>query len=107
MSRLRPPCRAAVPAALLVLLAGCAMGPPPLPEQGALSTAAPLSQPLAEASQTPAFPDIQWWRRYGDATLDEPDGIGAPTAVVQTGERIAWAADIHTLPEFARYPGMS
>jgi outer membrane protein, multidrug efflux system len=81
MSRIQPPCRAAVPAALLVLLAGCAMGPPPLPEQGALSTTAPLSQPLAEAGETPAFPEIQWWHSYGDATLDELVGRalgGAP-----------------------------
>lgn len=39
------------------------------------------------------------------ATLDEPDAIGAPAAVVQTAERIGWAAGIHSLPEFARYPG--
>lgn len=39
------------------------------------------------------------------ATLDEPDAIGAPAAVVQTAERIGWAADIHALPEFERYPG--
>jgi len=41
------------------------------------------------------------------ATLDEPEAIGPPGAVVQTDERIGWAADIHTLPAFARYPGMS
>lgn len=38
------------------------------------------------------------------ATLDEPDSIGPPNAVVQTGERIGWAADIHALPHFAGYP---
>lgn len=39
------------------------------------------------------------------ATLDEPDRIAAPVAVVQAAERIGWAAGIHALPEFARYPG--
>lgn len=40
------------------------------------------------------------------ATLDEPERIGPPAAVVQTADLIAWAADIHTLPQFPRYPGM-
>jgi len=40
------------------------------------------------------------------STLDDPDVIGPPTAVVQTAERIGWAADIHTSPAFPRYPGM-
>lgn len=39
------------------------------------------------------------------ATLDEPDRIAPPVAVVQTSERIGWAAGIHALPEFERYPG--
>jgi outer membrane protein, multidrug efflux system len=63
--------RVACGAALLALLAGCALGPPPLPEQGALSATAPLSTPVADAGQAPAFPDVGWWRGYGDATLDE------------------------------------
>ncbi|MEQ1782205.1 MAG: GFA family protein [Hyphomonadaceae bacterium] len=41
------------------------------------------------------------------ATLDEPERIGPPAAVVQTADRIGWAADIHTLPQYPRYPGMS
>jgi len=40
------------------------------------------------------------------ATLDEPESIGPPEAVVQTAERVAWAADVHALPQFSRYPGM-
>ena len=40
------------------------------------------------------------------ASLDEPDLIGAPQAIVQTAERIAWAAGIHALPAFSRFPGM-
>lgn len=40
------------------------------------------------------------------ATLDDPNGIAPPTAVVQTADRIAWAASIHALPEYSRYPGM-
>jgi hypothetical protein len=40
------------------------------------------------------------------ATLDEPELIGPPQAVVQTAERVAWGADIHRLPQFPRYPGM-
>ncbi len=39
------------------------------------------------------------------ATLDEPDRILPPQAVVQTSERIGWAEHIHTLPAFPRYPG--
>ena len=39
------------------------------------------------------------------ATLDAPDSIGPPAAMVQIADRIGWAADIHTLPEFERYPG--
>lgn len=40
------------------------------------------------------------------ATLDEPGSIGAPSAVVQTAERVGWVADIHMLPAYPRYPGM-
>ncbi len=40
------------------------------------------------------------------ATLDAPDAIAPPVAVVQTSERIGWAGSIHALPEFERYPGM-
>jgi hypothetical protein len=40
------------------------------------------------------------------ATLDDPDAIDPPGAVVQTADRIAWAGDIHALPAFPRYPGM-
>ena len=40
------------------------------------------------------------------ATLDDPDAIGPPGAVVQTADRIGWAADIHALPAYPRYPGM-
>jgi hypothetical protein len=39
------------------------------------------------------------------ATLDAPDGIPAPAAMVQAAERIGWAAHIHELPAFPRYPG--
>ena len=39
------------------------------------------------------------------ATLDEPEHMIAPQAVVQTSERIGWAEHIHALPAFARYPG--
>ncbi|MEY2855607.1 MAG: hypothetical protein RL030_2739 [Pseudomonadota bacterium] len=65
------PCRAAAGATLLVLLAGCALGPPPLPAQGPLAEAAPLSSPTEVAAQAPAFPEVGWWRSYGDATLDD------------------------------------
>ena len=40
------------------------------------------------------------------ATLDDPDSIPPPAAVVQTAERVVWAADIHALPAYPRYPGM-
>jgi len=39
------------------------------------------------------------------ATLDEPDAIGPPAAVVQTAERIGWAADLNTLPQYPRFNG--
>jgi outer membrane protein, multidrug efflux system len=68
-------------AALLALFAGCAMGPPPLPEPDALATAAPVSPTAPDAGQATAFPAIKWWRSYGDATLDELIGRalgGAP-----------------------------
>ena len=40
------------------------------------------------------------------ATFDQPELIGPPQAVVQTAERTAWVADVHTLPQFPRYPGI-
>jgi hypothetical protein len=39
------------------------------------------------------------------ATLDDPDAIMAPSAQVQTAERIGWMRDAHLLPAFERYPG--
>jgi hypothetical protein len=39
------------------------------------------------------------------ATLDDPDSIGPPSAVVQTAERVGWVTDIHALREYPRYPG--
>ena len=39
------------------------------------------------------------------ATLDEPDRIMAPSAQVQVAERIGWAAEVHALQAFDRYPG--
>lgn len=39
------------------------------------------------------------------ATLDDPDAIMAPSAQVQTAERIGWVRDAHLLPAFERYPG--
>lgn len=40
------------------------------------------------------------------ATLDDPDAIVAPSAQVQTAERIGWLAEGLRSPEFRRYPGM-
>lgn len=40
------------------------------------------------------------------ATLDDPDAIVAPSAQVQTAERIGWLAEALQSPEFRRYPGM-
>ncbi len=36
-------------------------------------------------------------------TLDDPDAL-PPTAHIQTAERLAWMADAHALPAFARFP---
>ncbi len=47
----------------------------------------------------PGLIDIQ------SATLDEPDRLPAPSAQVQTAERIGWVMSIHALPQFERYPG--
>jgi hypothetical protein len=38
------------------------------------------------------------------ATLDDPDAI-APTAQIQTAERIGWMERLDQLPQFERYPG--
>lgn len=47
----------------------------------------------------PGLIDVQ------SATLDDPDRLPAPSAQVQTAERIGWARSIHGLPEFERFPG--
>jgi multidrug efflux system outer membrane protein len=70
MTRL-PSSRRCVGAAALALLGGCAMGPPPLPEQAPLSTAAPMSMPDSGPPPGGVFPDSAWWQRYGDAALDQ------------------------------------
>lgn len=48
----------------------------------------------------PGLIDIQ------SATLDDPDAIPAPSAQVQTAERIGWMEHVHSLEAFPRYPGM-
>jgi hypothetical protein len=47
----------------------------------------------------PGIIDIQ------SCTLDDPESV-APGAHIQVAERLAWMADLASLPEFARYPGM-
>lgn len=47
----------------------------------------------------PGIVDIQ------SATLDDP-AVLPPTAHIQVAERIGWMETAHTLPAFARYPGM-
>lgn len=51
------------------LLAGCSLGPPPLPETPALAT---VALPAAPAGSAPAagWPGPQWWTDYGDSALD-------------------------------------
>jgi hypothetical protein len=39
------------------------------------------------------------------ATLDDPDAIMAPSAQVQTAERIGWLHEALQSPGFERYPG--
>lgn len=46
----------------------------------------------------PGLIDVQ------SVTLDEPSAF-PPGAVVQTAEQPSWAAHIHELPAFPRYPG--
>ena len=46
----------------------------------------------------PGIIDVQ------SATLDDPDALPAQVHI-QTAERIGWMAPVHTLPEFARFPG--
>jgi hypothetical protein len=47
----------------------------------------------------PGIIDIQ------SCTLDDPESV-APSAQIQVAERLAWMADLASLPEFARYPGL-
>lgn len=47
----------------------------------------------------PGLVDVQ------SVTLDDPAAF-PPGAQVQTAEQPSWAAHIHALPAFARYPGM-
>ncbi len=47
----------------------------------------------------PGLVDVQ------SVTLDNPSAF-LPGAQVQTAEQPGWAAHIHTLPAFRRYPGM-
>ncbi len=47
----------------------------------------------------PGLVDVQ------SVTLDDPSAF-PPGAQVQTAEQPVWAAHIHTLPAFRRYPGM-
>jgi hypothetical protein len=47
----------------------------------------------------PGIIDIQ------SCTLDDPESV-TPGAQIQVAERLAWMADLASLPEFARYPGM-
>jgi hypothetical protein len=46
----------------------------------------------------PGLTDVQ------SSTLDDPGAL-APTAQIQTADRIPWMADIAALPQFERYPG--
>lgn len=46
----------------------------------------------------PGLIDVQ------SATLDDPDAL-APTAQIQTAERLAWVEQLDSLPAFERYPG--
>ncbi len=65
---------------LAALLAGCAFGPPPLPESPPLA-AAPLAIPSAQTSAPPQWPQPQWWRGYDEPMLDQLIGqalAGAP-----------------------------
>ena len=38
------------------------------------------------------------------ATLDDPEAL-PPAIQIQTAERLAWVAHMHTLPAFERFPG--
>lgn len=49
------------------------------------------------ATMLPGIVDVQ------TATLDDPDEV-VPTAHIQVAERISWMTQVHSLPEFARFP---
>ncbi|GAA4040182.1 GFA family protein [Parerythrobacter jejuensis] len=51
----------------------------------------------SNAENLPGLVDTQ------TATLDEPEALPAQ-AHIQTADRIAWMKDVHTLPEFERFP---
>jgi hypothetical protein len=48
----------------------------------------------------PGLVDVQ------SITLDDPSAF-PPSAHIQTAEQPGWAANLHSLPSFARYPGMA
>jgi hypothetical protein len=48
----------------------------------------------------PGMTDVQ------SGTLDNPDALPAQVQI-QVAERIAWMADVDTLPQFARFPGQA
>lgn len=54
---------------------------------------------FTNADNLPGIIDVQ------AATLDDPDALPAQVHI-QTAERIGWMAQAHTLPEFARFPGL-
>ncbi len=51
------------------------------------------------AENLPGIVDVQ------ATTFDEPEEF-APSAHIQTAEKLKWMNDVHTLPGFERYPGM-
>lgn len=53
---------------------------------------------FTNAENLPGIIDVQ------SATLDDPDALPAQVQI-QTAERIGWMPAMHTLPEFARFPG--
>lgn len=61
--------RSLATALVLALLAGCTLGPPPLPEAAALSNAR-LPDAHEGSEAVAQWPGPQWWKGYADDTLD-------------------------------------
>jgi multidrug efflux system outer membrane protein len=81
--------RPLVAIAAVLAIAGCSI--PPKPDQPRLRDEAPLAG--VSAAHGGAWPDPQWWKRYGDAQLDalEQKAIAASPSIEEAHKRFSTA----------------